>query len=453
MPFPSTSSSEYSKLLPSVRSALSRLQEAQYLEFKSSESWDNLCWRLLKTTMAMGNLRDGGRIIIGVRQEGNECFLDGIKAEHLATFDYDNILDQLSKFSSPQLELDIVVHEDEGKQFLVFDVRQFDETPIVCRKNSPDGLKSNDRLVKGDIYIRPASGKPQTKRLDDASEMHSVLELAAEQRATRMLQVGRRIGLIEPIADNMFDKELDTIHASNDFTKELPHWRFLIRPKHFNPILIPTLTACTQLVEQRRVQLRGWDFPHLPLQSERRLQGSNWIGTEVTFQGTIEFWRLFQSGQFIQVSAVREATEPDWRSKLESDTKSHLRHLGERDWSKVPGFISITNTIYNIAEFFEFISRLCQSGMYNDEIEWEIEINRIRGFVLTTDWNRSWSYYCDAKEDSLSKEGTARYSDLITNSADISLKTIVWFCECFGWISPNEEQLKRDLENYLAGRQ
>jgi hypothetical protein len=182
------------------------------------------------------------------------------------------------------------------------------------------------------------------------------------------------------------------------------------------------------------------------------MQGSNWIGCEINFMGTIEFWRLFQSGQFIQLSAVREKTEPDWHKKLENDTKNHLQHIGNRDWSAIPGYISLTNLIYIIAEFYEFCSRLCQSDVYTDDIDWKIELVGIKGFVLTTDWDRNWTIYCEAKEDHLEKHDTARHSDLITISADISLNTIVWLCECFGWISPNEEQIRRDLEKYLAGR-
>jgi hypothetical protein len=213
MAFPTTQMPGYADLRGRITLALSRCQEQTWLDFKESQPWEELRWRLLKTIMGMANLRDGGLIMVGVAERGNNWELTGIESSHLASYDYDDIIDQLSKYASPQVTLDIVVHDhDDGNCYLAFHVRPFKDSPVVCRKNTPDDVKPKDRLAAAEIYVRPTIGKPQTVKVTDAAQVHDLLELAAEFRARRMLEVGKRIGL-EPgeTAASLYDAELGTI--------------------------------------------------------------------------------------------------------------------------------------------------------------------------------------------------------------------------------------------------
>jgi len=60
MAFPTTQMSGYVDLNGRISLALSRCQEQPWLDFKESQPWPMLRWRLLKTIMGMANLRDGG---------------------------------------------------------------------------------------------------------------------------------------------------------------------------------------------------------------------------------------------------------------------------------------------------------------------------------------------------------------------------------------------------------
>ena len=70
MAFPTTQMSGYGDLKERVTLALSRCQEQPWLDFKESQPWSVLRWRLLKTIMGMANLRDGGLILVGVAEKG-----------------------------------------------------------------------------------------------------------------------------------------------------------------------------------------------------------------------------------------------------------------------------------------------------------------------------------------------------------------------------------------------
>jgi hypothetical protein len=189
-----------------VVNALDRCQESQGIDFKESAPWESLKWRIILTALAMGNLRDGGIIVIGASERGTSWELTGIKSEHLETYDVDIIIDVINKYASPNVDLDIVIVKyGNGAEFLAVQIREFNDTPIVCKKNGPQGKN----IVEGAVYVRPP-GIAKTTRVMKASQMHDLLELAAEKRARRILEVSRRIGLEpRPTAKEHFDEELE----------------------------------------------------------------------------------------------------------------------------------------------------------------------------------------------------------------------------------------------------
>lgn len=246
-------------------------------------------------------------------------------------------------------------------------------------------------------------------------------------------------------------KILESINELPVPVMDYPYWTVLFRPEEYNPELIPSLTDCEKLVEKARVQLRGWDFPHLSHEAKDRSQGGNWIGSSVSFMGSIEYWRLYQSGQFIHFAAVREASEKEWREKLQRETMSHLSFRKDIDWAAVPGYISLVNLIYTVTEYFEFAARICQAGVYRGGLEVSVGLTGAKGFVLTTAWDRAWFEYRPAADDQISKTWRLTSDALVAESADHSRKAIVWLCECFGWMSPNIDVIAKDQERLLSG--
>jgi hypothetical protein len=234
--------------------------------------------------------------------------------------------------------------------------------------------------------------------------------------------------------------------------QEAPHWRVNFRPNEYQEHLIPALGKCLEVIEKTKLSLRGWDYPHLSNRPTELGYGENWIASWSDFMGHREYWRFYQSGQFLHLFSVREVTAPGWRQKLEAEMKSHLFYMDYIDWGKVPGFIALINLLYSMTEIFEFGARLSQSGIYSGLISIRVEIKRIKGFVLSADWDRSWHNYYAASEDNLGHTWTIESSDLVANSAEYSLNAAVWFFERFGWLSPSLEVLRRDQENFLKGR-
>lgn len=188
--------------------ALDYRHEIQSVDFKRSETWGNLKWAIIKTVMGMGNLRDGGIIIIGVDETGDDWKLTGIDSRHFKTYDHDNMIDQIHQYVSPHVNLDIAkVTYQDGKnkeRFLAIRVHEFSETPLVCKKNGPAGTG----ISRGAIYVRPP-GKPQTTKVTDSIQTHDLVEIAAEKKARKILEQRQRTDPVpSPMPTDRFDDEL-----------------------------------------------------------------------------------------------------------------------------------------------------------------------------------------------------------------------------------------------------
>ncbi|MBF0329946.1 MAG: hypothetical protein HQL10_12370 [Nitrospirae bacterium] len=231
-----------------------------------------------------------------------------------------------------------------------------------------------------------------------------------------------------------------------------PHWRVNFRLAEYKEQLVPSLGNCFEIIEKNKLSLRGWDYPHLSRRDADRGYGKNWIASWSDFLGHYEYWRFYQSGQFLHLFSVREATETEWRKKLEAEMRSHLSSMSDIDWETVPGFISIVNFTYNVTEIYEFAARLCQSQVYQGPINIKIELRGIKGFVLSAPWKRAWYSYYAASEDILERTADYESDDLVASSKEAALESIVWFFERFGWLNPTPSVISNDQENLIKGR-
>jgi hypothetical protein len=372
----------------------------------------------------MGNLRDGGVAIIGVSQRGDHWDLTGIQAEHLATYDVDMVTDQINKYVSPHIDTELVVVKYLNKDFLVFQFHEFVETPLVCKKNGaePEG----NSIREGCVYVRPP-GMARTTRVTNAAQMGELLQLAAEKRARRILEVSHRIGMISPDSDEeKFAGDLQDV-LSPDVklpvpVLSLPHWEVIIHPTKYESELIDSLKACFDLVEQTKVRLRGWDFPHLSHLPQERLRGNDSVGSWALFLGEVEYWRLYQTGQFIHLHALEEAISTEWRERTREMTRNSLSHRSDIDWSKVPGFISYLNCLYRLTEIFEFAARFCEKGVWKGSLSLSIHLKGIQGFVIAMDPRRNNIDYWVASENVIGRTWELETAELVADGKELSLR-------------------------------
>jgi hypothetical protein len=228
--------------------------------------------------------------------------------------------------------------------------------------------------------------------------------------------------------------------------KALPHWRVNLRPDDYEPELIPSLAECWALVQRTKLSLRGWDYPHIDFPENQEL-GASWIGTWSDFHGHQEYWRLYQSGQFIHFFTVREVTEPGWQEKL----KASAGMLGSAQETAALSFMSITNFLWSVTEIFEFAARLVQGGLYPESVRVSIRLDKIAQFALTETGRPIHNLYRNTSE-TLEKSWQVGSADLLARSSEYALVATGWFFERFGWLSPPIPSLREEQEKLLKGR-
>jgi hypothetical protein len=230
------------------------------------------------------------------------------------------------------------------------------------------------------------------------------------------------------------------------------HWRVNFRPIQYKELLIPTLEKCYEIIDKNKLSLRGWDYPHLGRRAAERAQGNNWVASWSDFKSHCEYWRFYQSGQFIHLFSVRGEKDTEWRKKLQDDMRDHLSHRTDIAWENVPGYVSTIEFVHNITEIYEFAARLCQSQIYSGTINIQIQLKGIRGFILSASWERNWFNHYAAGENILTNSADFESDQLVATSREAALNAIIWFFERFGWHNPARDTISHDQEDLVKGR-
>jgi predicted HTH transcriptional regulator len=206
---PSTELKGYEILKDRVQGILDLLQEGRSVDFKKASSWDDVKQGIPKDVLAMSNVRDGGIVIIGVEENNNVWNCTGMTDEQINTYNPDDMIDHINKYASPSINFDIVTHEDDKRlKYLVIQIHEFDEKPVVCKRNCADELR------QGAFYIRPL-GKAESREVQTAEELHDLLDLAVEKRLRGFMHQIQRVGIdlktiqLEKSDADKFDEELE----------------------------------------------------------------------------------------------------------------------------------------------------------------------------------------------------------------------------------------------------
>lgn len=174
-------------------------REERNLEYKGCVKWNdpNIKAKITKTVLGMSNIPDGGAIVIGVEQNGESFHPTGLQPADLDSFKQDDVSSFINEYADPFAEITISRVTHQGSDFVVIQVKEFTEIPVICKKDGLNGLR------RGAIYTRPRR-KNETTEVPSQVEMREIIEKATE-KGIRSLQarVGRSgLKVIEPEAES-----------------------------------------------------------------------------------------------------------------------------------------------------------------------------------------------------------------------------------------------------------
>ncbi len=168
---------------------------------------------VVRAVLGMANRRDGGRIVLGLR-EGPSAKLEqvGLNDEDAATWRHDHLADALASYADPYVEIHVEKRRHEDRLYVLIEVSEFEEVPVICRKGYPTNPQPGQQAIlrAGAIYVRTRR-KPETSEPPGQTEMRELIELATEKRLRSFLgTVGRAGGEVagQPKASDRFQAEL-----------------------------------------------------------------------------------------------------------------------------------------------------------------------------------------------------------------------------------------------------
>lgn len=150
--------------------------EERNLEYKSDVSWKepHIRSKLIKSILAMSNIPNGGAIVIGVEQVGEVFIPKGVSEANLNTFKQDDLSSKVSSYADPYVELTVTQVTFESQNYVVIQVNEFAELPVLCKKDGLEGLKI------GHLYTRPRR-KIESVPVPSQVEMREIMNLAVDK--------------------------------------------------------------------------------------------------------------------------------------------------------------------------------------------------------------------------------------------------------------------------------
>ncbi|HKM52746.1 MAG TPA: ATP-binding protein [Isosphaeraceae bacterium] len=162
---------------------------------------------------ASSNRRDGGFVILGVESDSLQTV--GLGEEADLWLDFDAVSEQVNQYASPSVSFDLQKLVFRSNTIVVIRVHEFEELPVLCKKEFHAGGKGPPVLRRGACYVR-ARHKPETSEIPSEEEMRELLDLAIEKGVIKFLARAERVGLfrsVQPASsesdESKFQKQLE----------------------------------------------------------------------------------------------------------------------------------------------------------------------------------------------------------------------------------------------------
>lgn len=218
------------------------------------------------------------------------------------------------------------------------------------------------------------------------------------------------------------------------------YWQVQLRPVAFHEKRVSSLADLERAVQRAHVELRGWDYPHVPREIERL---SDHIQGTVSFERHHEIWRLYQSAQFVHLFSMTE----DWMDDPQSGWASGPIPPGK--------ILEVTSTLWTFTEMFLFLARLVEALTLGPEIVISYRLVGLGGRQLQTldprrlplhDWRKA--------SDNLTEFGQElplAASKLIAASSDLAVDQTLLLYQRFHW-EPDRASVVEEQRKLLERR-
>ncbi len=269
------------------RELIYRGVESQTLDYKAAQNWHELNRngkaKIARHIMALANTK-GGNIVIGVSEDkaGNPNIFTGLTSDEVHSFDPSSVGPAINRFSDPTLDFEIIRPVIDGKHYVIFDVKPFQQLPHVCRDSC------GTELHQGSFYVRTtdASSRPAFR----SSEIHDIIQRALRNQRQALAEIFR--GVLYESGNEFSGKKHYKYFEKIDESRNRAHHYFT--PKIAREQLFLEMTVYPlEKIEKLELSTISHVLKTLPPEKKFCTNNSQIVQTK---QGKLKFMELFTNG-------------------------------------------------------------------------------------------------------------------------------------------------------------
>jgi len=215
--------------------------------------------------------------------------------------------------------------------------------------------------------------------------------------------------------------------------KSRGYWRIEMHSTEYQDKRLSSRGAMQDLLNSTTVSLRGWPYPYLPektIYNGKRLEGqisARW--------GHKEYWRLYDSGQWIHYLSLSGAWIP--REELfQGRSPLPAQH---------PGYLHVRgDVLFILTEILRFAVGLAQGGVLDPTAFLSIQLHNTHDYILFESFKRVWfsvHEYVNPLNTPIEQQRSIPVGQLSAVADQIALETAIKVFEVFNWV-PSEDGIR-----------
>jgi hypothetical protein len=368
-------------------------------------------------------------------EEQSDGEFTGLNEDQLREWlEYDDVVAQINAYADPPLQLRLAQRQlPNGRQVIVLEVAEFDEVPVLCKKDFQGILQANQ------LYTRSLA-KPESTPTHTQNEVREVLTLGVEKQLRRFVETTRRAGIdlgsAGPSALEVYEAKLADFAVENQIVASVianAHFRVWFAPEELEPSAIE-YESLKDVIRANQVANIRSAFPVI----RRPRNGDEWIGDESDW-GDQEVWRLYQSGLFVDVLAISDEYKADWDG-------FNNEHDG--------GFLPVWLPVWYFSQACELAARIQRASFPNATLELHLEMNLIDGRALVAANQRRSGFHSTYAFGSPSWARVVQITPelALSGTKELVVKVMTELFQRFGWdgvtaelVSDVQAEIGRDI--------
>ncbi len=218
--------------------------------------------------------------------------------------------------------------------------------------------------------------------------------------------------------------------------KSLGYWRVEIRSAEYQPKRLTTREGMQELLSSATVSLRGWPYPYY--EAGETSYNGQWLEGKVAWDRFREYWRLYESGQWIHYSKLTTAgvTREELFRNMSPPPPEHAGYVYVRG-----------GILFTLTEIFRFAVGLAQGGMLDPVAFLSVGLHNTKDYMLVESFDRFFPFrYVNEWDTPITFEKSLPANELSATADKMALDMAIKVFSVFGWI-PAEAAARNLVED------